>query len=251
MSWLEYGLRGGILTTHYPHGDDRMPDAYRGEIEFVESAHQAAAGERIVADVCLSHAIADEGGSARVDSLRCFRCGECTRVAPERFLNRNHFEVARVAESPASVLRALRKRLRSLGRSIHLRHVDAGSDGSEEQELNAIFNPFYDANRLGVFLTASPRHADMLVVTGAVTKPMLEPLQRTFAAMPSPKVVIALGTTACSGGIFRDRPEIVGPVDAVLPVDVWIPGAPPSPLSILHGIWVALGHTLAHGEVGA
>lgn len=247
MSWIGYGLRGGILTTRYPYGADAMPQRYRGEIEVVGASPQD--GERGAA-ACLSGAIDVHGEDAGVDALRCFQCGECTRVAPALFEARNHFELARLADSPEPALEALRRRARAFGRSVHLRHVDAGSDGSEEQELAAIFNPFYDANRLGIFMTATPRHADILVVTGVVTRAMAEPLMRTYRAMPEPKTVIALGTSACSGGIFAGLPEVVGPVSSVLPVDVLVPGAPPSPLTILHGIWVALGRALARGGSG-
>lgn len=196
---------------------------------------------------CLSRAISEVDGTARVDVLRCFQCGECTRVAPAAFAARNHFELARLPEPADDTFRNLRERALAFGRSVHIRHVDAGSDGSEEQELGAIFNPFYDANRLGIFLTATPRHADVLIVTGVVTKAMADPLRRTYEAMPEPKVVIALGTSACSGGIFADSPHVAGPVNAVLPVDVFVPGTPPSPLTILHGLWVALGRVLARG----
>jgi len=244
MSWIGYGLRGGILTTRYPHGDDSMPPGYRGEIETTQTSIEA--GETGAA-VCLSHAIERGEGRPRVDSLRCFQCGECTRAVPEAFHASKTFELARLTGSADTTYRMLHERSRAFGRSVHLRHVDAGSDGSEEQELAAIFNPFYDANRLGIFLTATPRHADILIVTGVVTKAMAEPLKRTYDAMPDPKTVIALGTSACSGSIFAQSPDVIGPVSAVLPVDVLIPGAPPSPLTILHGLWVALGHVLARG----
>jgi len=244
LSWIGYGLRGGILTTRYPNGDDSMPPAYRGEIDVIGSAPVDAA---IGAGVCLSNAIVVADGAAYVDRLRCFQCGECTRVAPDTFHARSHFELAQPVQSPEATFTALRKRSRAFGRSVHLRHVDAGSDGSEEQELAAIFNPFYDANRLGIFLTATPRHADVLIVTGVVTRAMAEPLQRTYDAMPDPKTVIALGTSACSGGIFAGSAEVVGPVSRLLPVDVMIPGSPPAPLTILHGLWVALGQALARG----
>ncbi|HTU71537.1 MAG TPA: NADH-quinone oxidoreductase subunit B family protein [Candidatus Baltobacteraceae bacterium] len=241
MSWIGYGLRRGVLTTRYPLGDDTMPPDYRGEIETLQVGREEAAA---AAAGCLSNAIsADE--RPRVDGLRCFQCGQCTRVAPRAFVARSHFELARLAEPADQTFRSLRDRARAFGRSVHLRHVDAGSDGSEEQELAAIFNPFYDANRLGIFLTATPRHADVLIVSGVVTKAMADPLRRTYEAMPDPKVVVALGTSACSGGIFADSPHVVGPVSTLLPVDVLIPGAPPSPLTILHGLWVALGHMLA------
>ena len=243
MSWIGYGLRGGILTTAYPHGEDAMPAGYRGEIEVADvlpDEFRAASG------ACLSQAIT-EGAALQVDALRCFQCGECTRVAPEAFAARNHFELARLSAPADETFRKLRERTRAFGRSVHVRHVDAGSDGSEEQELAAIFNPFYDANRLGIFLTATPRHADVLIVAGVVTKAMADPLKRTYDAMPEPKTVVALGTSACSGGIFAESPQVLGPVSSVLPVDVFVPGAPPSPLTILHGLWVALGHVLARG----
>jgi Ni,Fe-hydrogenase III small subunit len=129
---------------------------------------------------------------------------------------------------------------RPLRRSIHIRHVDAGSDGAIEHEIAALLSPYYDMHRLGFFFTASPRHADVLLVTGPVTRPMVEPLQVTFEAMPDPRIVVAAGTDACSGGIWAG-PEVLGGVDRVLPVDVYIPGDPPPPIALLHGLLLAAG----------
>lgn len=123
----------------------------------------------------------------------------------------------------------LRERAGMLGRSIHVRHIDCGSDGSEEWEIQALWNPYYDVQRLGFFLTSAPRHADVLLATGVVTDPMRAPLERTWAVMPEPKALIAVGSDACDG------------VDKVLPVDVYVPGSPPPPIAILHGLLVATG----------
>ena len=118
--------------------------------------------------------------------------------------------------------------------------MDTGSDGAIEHELLALLNPYYDMQRLGLFFTASPRHADVLLVTGPVTQPMREPLLRTYEAMPEPRIVIAAGTDACSGGIWTE-PEVLGGVDRVLPVDVYVPGDPPSPIALLHALLLAGG----------
>lgn len=244
MSWITLGLRGGILTTRYPAKPDEMPGSYRGAFAGTDAAPEDQ--ERGAAS-CLSGAIVPGSYRAAVDVTRCFQCGQCARTAPRAFRASPAFELAMTQDPIDAVRDRLRARARAFGRSVHLRHVDAGSDGSEEQELGAIFNPFYDANRLGIFLTAAPRHADILVVTGVVTKPMREPLLRTYEAIPEPKTVIALGTSACSGGIFAESNAVVGPVSSVLPVDVLIPGAPPSPLSILHGLWVALDRAPLQG----
>ena len=128
-----------------------------------------------------------------------------------------------------------------LRRSVHIRHVDAGSDGSEEWEINALFGPVYDVHRLGLFLTASPRHADLLLVTGAGSAGMTGPLRSAYAAMPDPRVVLAVGTDAISGGLVSPSYATAGGVSRTVPVDVWVPGSPPSPFSILHGILVAVG----------
>ena len=118
-------------------------------------------------------------------------------------------------------------------RSVHLRHVDAGSDGSEEWEIIALLNPVYDIHRLGIFFTASPRHADILLVTGSGAHGMAEPLRQTYEAMPHPKVVIAVGTDAVGGGIVSPSYASSGGIGDIVPVDVWLPGSPPSPFAIL------------------
>jgi Ni,Fe-hydrogenase III small subunit/ferredoxin len=237
MSWILRALRRGILTTRYPAGPAEMPGRWRGVARAVPDA-PAASYERGAA-VCLSRAIEPRGHDAVVFADRCFQCGHCAVVAPEAFVMTNEFELAHTAD-PMLTQQLLAQRAAAFGRSVFIRHVDAGSDYSCDQEVQALFNPFYDLNRLGIFLTASPRHADMLLVTGAVTRAMEEPLRRTFAAMPAPKLVVAVGSAASSGSIYATD-AIAGPVDRVVPVDVNVPGAPPPPLSIMHGIWVALG----------
>jgi len=140
----------------------------------------------------------------------------------------------------AAVQRKLAVRVQALRRSVHIRHVDAGSDGAEEWEVAALTNPVYDVHRLGIFFTASPRHADLLLVTGVATAGMAEPLRRTYHAMPEPKIVVAAGTDAVSGGLIHPTYATRGGIDNILPVDVWIPGSPPSPFSLLHGILLAI-----------
>lgn len=127
-----------------------------------------------------------------------------------------------------------------LGRSLAIREVDAGSCNACEVEVNSLTNPIYDIERFGLHIVASPRHADALLVTGPVTRNMEMPLLRTYEAMPHPKLVIAMGTCAISGGIFRDCYACHKGVAEVLPVDVLIPGCPPRPQAIIQGIMLAL-----------
>ena len=140
---------------------------------------------------------------------------------------------AALAELGAGLERAARRRL---GRSLSIREVDAGSCNACELEIHALNNAFYDLERFGIRFVASPRHADVLLVTGPVTKNMREALERTYAATPAPKWVVAVGDCACTGGLFAESYACVGPVSKVLPVDLHIPGCPPTPTRLLAGL---------------
>jgi Ni,Fe-hydrogenase III small subunit len=144
---------------------------------------------------------------------------------------------AALAELAANVDRAARRRL---GRSLSIREVDAGSCNGCELEIHALNNALYDLERFGLRFVASPRHADVLMVTGPVTKNMREALQRTYDATPDPKWVVAVGDCAADGGIFSASYAVVGGVDAVLPVDLHIRGCPPSPTQLLKGLLALL-----------
>jgi Ni,Fe-hydrogenase III small subunit/Pyruvate/2-oxoacid:ferredoxin oxidoreductase delta subunit len=137
----------------------------------------------------------------------------------------------------------LRERIRGqLGRSLHVRQVDAGSCNGCELEIAATTNPLFDLERFGIHFVASPRHADLLLVTGPVTRNMEVALQKTYEAAPEPRIVVAVGACGCSGGIFGEGTyAAVGGVDRVLPVDVYIPGCPPRPQAIINGLFVAMG----------
>ncbi len=126
------------------------------------------------------------------------------------------------------------------GRSLHIREVDAGSCNACEVEVTALSNPIYDMERFGVHIVASPRHADMLLVTGPVTRNMELALLKTYNATPSPKLVAAMGSCACNGGIFGDTYASGGGVDKFIPVDVYIPGCPPRPQAVIFGLMVAM-----------
>jgi Ni,Fe-hydrogenase III small subunit len=132
--------------------------------------------------------------------------------------------------------------LARLGRSLSIREVDAGSCNACELEIHALGNAFYDLERFGLRFVASPRHADVLMVTGPVTKNMREALLRTYHATPDPKWVVAVGGCAVDGGIFRGSYACVGGVSDVLPVDLHIPGCPPSPTALLKGLLALLQH---------
>lgn len=135
----------------------------------------------------------------------------------------------------------LRERAGSLfGRSLHIRTFDSGSCAVCESEIRLLSSPYYDLHRLGLFFTPAPRHADVLLVSGAAVRAADPALQKTLEAIPEPRLVVAVGACAL-GGVFAEDELVHGRVDAVVPVDVYIPGCPPSPLALLHGLLVAVG----------
>jgi len=250
--WALRGLRNGVLTTRWPARPDEYAAATRGPaMALGPLAVDPASAERLCPVGAIS---AGPGGSVRVDQGRCIQCGRCVAARPDVFgwargpgsaaLDRPALVVPAGAETDdglAAVRADLRARTRALRRSVHLRHVDAGSDGTEEWEILALLNPVYDIHRLGMFLTASPRHADVLLVTGAGARGMTGPLRETYDAMPHPKVVVAVGTDAVSGGLASPSYATSGGIGDAVPVDVWLPGSPPAPFSILHALLLALG----------
>jgi Ni,Fe-hydrogenase III small subunit/ferredoxin len=251
VTWALRGLRNGVLTTRWPARPDDCASATRGPATLLAPLADPA-GE--LAALCPAGAITTgPGGQVRLDQGGCVQCGRCVAARPDAFgwqagpasatIHREGLVVPPRAETAyglAAVRDDLRARTRALRRSVHLRHVDAGSDGTEEWEILALLNPVYDIHRLGIFLTASPRHADVLLATGAGARGMIEPLRQAYDAMPHPKVVIAVGTDAISGGLVS-QPLTSGGVGAAVPVDVWLPGSPPAPFAILHAILLALG----------
>jgi Ni,Fe-hydrogenase III small subunit len=154
---------------------------------------------------------------------------------------------AAMEELAQAVDQAARKRL---GRSLSIREVDAGSCNGCELEINALNNSFYDIERFGIRFVASPRHADVLLVTGPVTRNMREALERTYKATPDPKWVVAVGDCAASGGCFAGSYAVVGGVSEVVPVDLHVPGCPPSPLDILKALLVLLEPKRAQTRIG-
>jgi Ni,Fe-hydrogenase III small subunit/ferredoxin len=248
LEWIPRALRKGRVTTRYPARPEQAPEGFRGRVEVLE----AALAEPEMAAVCPTGAIAvDADGLLTLDRGRCILCGACVEAYPETFAFAARYETASRAREGLVVggggvnaepmREALGEQVRALRRSIHIRHVDAGSDGAEEWEITALTNPYYDIQRLGLYFTASPRHADVLLVTGGVTAPMREPLLRAWEAMPEPKALIAAGTDACSGGLSEAGGGTAGGVDRVLPVDVYVPGSPPAPMGLLHGLLLAVG----------
>jgi Ni,Fe-hydrogenase III small subunit/ferredoxin len=247
LEWIPRGLRIGRVTTAYPRAPETAPDGFRGQVEVILSD----GADHELEAVCPTAAIRVRDRRVSVDRGRCILCGACVAAAPARFRFVPTYEtasrrrgalVAGADPSDGEDLRPpLAERARPLRRSVHIRHVDAGSDGSEEWEIAALANPFYDMQRLGLYFTASPRHADILLVTGPVTEPMVPALERAFEVMPEPKAVVAVGTDACSGGFDPEGRGLLGGIDRLLPVDVYVPGSPPSPIAVLHGLLIAAG----------
>jgi Ni,Fe-hydrogenase III small subunit len=260
-------LRAGVVTTRYPDEPAEAPPGFRGAPRFRPGARFA---DLPPPAVCPSGAISAAGDVAgdgyAIDVARCIFCGRCGMAGDGPIEIGRDFELAarrrdalRVtvagdadgrivpADVPdtadaAELTRQVATRIRrTLGRSLHLRHLDAGSCNACDWELTALLNPFYDVRRLGIDFVASPRHADGVIVTGPVTRNLAPAVLRTFEAVPEPRLVIAVGACASSGGIVGRGYASAGGVAEVLPVDVFIPGCPPRPEAILFGILCALG----------
>ncbi len=248
--WTWFGLSEGKATTAWPgRGGDDGQQGVLGMPRYAPERCEAGCSE--CAAVCPSGAIAvapGAPGGMTLDYGSCVVCQLCTEACPSGALSPSQdwaFGVRRREDllwSPtAQPARKNDAVPRAFRRSLHIRHVDAGSCNGCESELQALNNPFYNLHRLGIFFTASPRFADLLLVTGTVTHAMLAPLRATWEAMPEPRFVMAAGTCAVSGGIARGGYACGSGLEGVLPVDLYLPGCPPNPSAIITALLVLQG----------
>jgi Ni,Fe-hydrogenase III small subunit/formate hydrogenlyase subunit 6/NADH:ubiquinone oxidoreductase subunit I len=274
---LGKNLSTGVVTTRYPAMPPEISSRARGRPE-IDWANWKDA--RPATAICPTGAISyqDANGcrAARLDMAKCIFCGLCAEVDRAiRMTNicecaaRSREELTTGAnyslksdgthdrmisqppgekfspsqrESFEKVGRQVRDRADKIfGRSLHIREVDAGSCNGCEIEIANLNSPVYDIERFGIHFVASPRHADMLLVTGPVTRNMELALKKTYDAAPDPRLVVAVGACGCSGGIFGVNYATCGAVDSIIPVDVYVPGCPPNPHALLHGILLAMG----------
>ena len=234
--WVLKGLRTGIKTTLYPERREDAAGVSPGRpLGTRLNSREEANG---LVEVCPTGAVAPEGDGVAVDFRRCVHCYRCHPDAGDELANWDlSYEWATVRNE----LAAARRRLDGIfGRSLYLRFVDAGACGACVSEARQLNNPYYNMHRLGFFTTPTPRNADVLLVAGPVSDAMRVPLQQTYEAMPEPKRVVAIGACALFGGVFGPSFAASGGVAEIIPVDVEVPGCPPPPLAILHGLLVVV-----------
>lgn len=236
--WFWHGLRNGIQSTRYPSALETAPGVTPGRPLATDfsSAEDASGG----AANCPVGAIAAHETRAVVDLRACIWCQRCHFGAPNPLQWDASYEWTAMQDAGSSY----KPLPRAFGRSLHVIVVDAGDCGACLNEVKQLNNPLYNMHRLGIFLTATPRTADVLLVVGPVSENMRGPLLKTYEAMPDPKRVVAAGTCAITGGVFGRSFMSAGGVGSVLPVDLEIPGDPPPPLAILHALLAVAGRIM-------
>jgi Ni,Fe-hydrogenase III small subunit/formate hydrogenlyase subunit 6/NADH:ubiquinone oxidoreductase subunit I len=254
---LQARLQQGPQTVGFPAEAPALPDRFRGAP--VLDPTRCRDGCRACIEACPTGALDRDGAGPLVDLGRCLFCTDCMDACPQgaiafsddpRLATRSRDALlTRGGELERAV--ALDREMRRLfGRSLRLRQVSAGGCNACEAEVNVLSTVVFDVARFGIQIVASPRHADGLLVTGPVSRNMELALRKTWEAVPPPKIVIAAGACAISGGPYVDHPEVRNGAGAILPVDLYVPGCPPHPITLLDGLLRLLGRIESEGRTG-
>ena len=235
-------------TITFPNGVPKLPDRFRGRP--VVDPKKCVPDCHACAEVCPTDALQCSAGKLKLDLGRCLFCGQCQQTCQKgaiRFTNEYRMAVRNregliISDAAMKLADALGVQIRRiLGRSLKLRQVSAGGCNGCEADTNVLSTVVFDLGRFGIQFVASPRHADGLLITGPVPENMKLALKKTYDAVPDPKVIIAVGSCAIAGGPYINHPEVNNGADRIVPVDLYIPGCPPHPVTILDGLLRLLG----------